>query len=467
MKKKLRTILRDTILYHRTDLLFYSLILLLCTAILSMSLFFTGGNAVEKSLASSLNLTLSYRNNSYFSYSSDNTLYLSNPSLNQRLSEMFIHDLQDLCNDSDLAYANYSIAIDIRHPSDNGWDETYLYGLRSSEYFSDNSITLEGCTAEDLVSGTVILPSSEKEKGMSVNDTYPIYAEEVPGKAVAELKVIGFYTDKRWSLESEDPVLIHTPPFTANDTILSLLEKQPAFYGYFETEEGTVSLSQLQIANMEFHPKDIDSYTRFVKKFNSFSMEENSKFSRICSEGGGVGSLALQTEVSTFGSILKSIERIKLIYEFIFIGIWILLLVTLFSFISFLQKKNSYDISIHRLLGESRKKTVLYYIRYYLISSIPALLIGEPLGYLCAKWMSGYLYRNSLTVQQQMSAITGTRITAQTDVILSSPSLSRILLIVPLITAVMILIIISASLITTLLIEKQNLKDQARGKTYE
>lgn len=66
-----------------------------------------------------------------------------------------------------------------------------------------------------------------------------------------------------------------------------------------------------------------------------------------------------------------------------------------------------------------------------------------------------------------MSAITGTRITAQTDVILSSPSLSRILLIIPLIVAVMILIIISASLITTLLIEKQNLKDQARGKTYE
>ena len=88
MKKKLRTILRDTILYHRTDLLFYSLILLLCTAILSMSLLFTGGNAVEKSLASSLNLTLSYRNNSYFSYSSDNTLYLSNPTLNQKLSEI-------------------------------------------------------------------------------------------------------------------------------------------------------------------------------------------------------------------------------------------------------------------------------------------------------------------------------------------------------------------------------------------
>lgn len=468
MKKKLRTILKDTVIYRSKDLFYFSVILFLCTCILSMSLFFTGGNAIEKSLASTLDLTLSFKNTSYFASDYEGTLFINYPKLNQKLSKMVIDDLEELSNDDDLAYTNYSLAIDCYYQlKDKIPQTTSLYGLRDSDYLTRNSISLDGCTKEELIADTVLLPFSDKERGIQINDPYFISDPENSTKIVKELKVIGFYKDTRWNGMNSDPISNYSPPITTNDTILSLLNSYPYFYGYYSQGNDYIYINKLQICNIEFTVKDIDCYGKFVNQFNSFSMEENSKFARTCSEGNAFDTLGLQTNVNTFGSILKSIERVKLIYNFIFISIWILLLLSLFSFLSFLQKKNAYDISIHRLLGEMKKKTVFFYIRCYLVPSFPALILGEPCGYMFASILSKYLYRNSLNVQNEMSKITGSPIGLDTNSIFSNISLSRVILISIIISLLMISIICVATGITTLAQEKRNLQKQARGEQYE
>lgn len=468
MKKKLRTILRDTIIHKSKDLFYFSVILFLCTCILSMSLFFTRGDAIEKSLASSLDLTLSFKNTGYFASDYEGTLFINYPKLNQKLSNMVIDDLEELSSDDDLNYANYSLAIDCYYQlKDKILQTTSLFGLRDENYLTRNNISLDGCTKEDLITDTVLLPFSDQERGIQINDPYFISDPEDSTKIVKELKVIGFYKDTRWNGTNSDPISNYSPPITTNDTILSLLDSYPYFYGYYSQGNDYIYINKLQICNIEFTAKDIDCYGRFVKKFNSFSMEENSKFARTCSEGNAFDTLGLQTSVNTFGSILKSIGRIKLIYDFIFICIWILLLLSLFSFLSFLQKKNAYDISIHRLLGETKKKTVSFYIRYYLIPSIPPLLLGEPCGYLFASVLSKYLYRNSLNIQNEMSKLTGSSIRLDTNSMFSNISLSRVILISITISLLMISIICIATGITTLTQENRNLQKQARGEQYE
>lgn len=468
MKKKLRTILKDTVRFRSKDLFYFSVILFLCTCILSMSLFFTGGDAIEKSLASSLDLTLSFKNTGYFASDSESTLFVNYPELNQKLSKMVIDDLEELSNDNDLAYANYTLAMDCYFQLKDYMPQTAtLYGLRDVAYLSRNSISLEDCTEEDLTTDTVLLPISDKEKGLQINDPYFISDPKDPAKIIKELKVAGFYKDTRWTGMNSDPISSYSPPITTNSTILSLLDSHPYFYGYFSQGDDYIYLNKLQICNIEFSAKDIDCYGRFIKKFNSFSMEENSKFARTCSEGNAFDTLGLQTNVNTFGSILKSIERIKLIYDFIFISIWILLLLSLFSFLSFLQKKNAYDISVRRLLGEKKKNTVLFYIRYYLVPAIPAMIIGEPCGYACASFISKHLYQNSLRIQNEMSQLTGSSVQLDTNSMFSSISLSKIILISILISVLMLFIICLATVITTIAQEKHSLQKQARGEQYE
>ena len=468
MKKKLRTILKDTIIYRSKDLFYFSVILFLCTSILSMSLFFTGGNAIEKSLANALDLTLSFKNTGYFASDYEGTLFINYPELNQNLSKMFIDDLEELSSEDDLAYANYSLAIDCYYQlQDKIPQSTALYGLRDTSYLTRNNISLEGCTKEDLIADTVILPFTDKERGIQINDPYFISDPKDSSKIIKELKVIGFYKDTRWTSMNSDPISSHSPPITTNDTILTLLDSYPFFYGYYSQGNDYIYLNKLQICNMEFTAKNINGYSRFIKRFNSFSMEENSKFARTCSEGNAFDTLGLQTNVNTFGSILKSIERIKLIYNFIFISIWILLLLSLFSFLSFLQKKNAYDISVRRLLGETKKKTVFFYIRYYLFPSIPSLILGEPCGYMFASILSKFLYRNSLSIQNEMTKITGSTIHLDTNSMFSNISISRVFLISIVISLLMISIICIATGITTLAQENCNPRKQARGEQYE
>lgn len=468
MKKKLRTILKDTIIHRSKDLFYFSVILFLCICVLSMSLFFTGGDAIEKNLASSLDLTLSFKNTGYFASDYEGTLFINYPKLNQKLSKMVIDDLEELSKDDDLTYANYSLAIDCYYQLKDKIPQTVtLYGLRDTDYLTRSSISLDGCTKEDLIADTVLLPFSDQERGIQINDPYFISDPEDSEKIIKELKVIGFYKDTRWNGMNSDPISSYSPPITTNDTLLSLLDSYPYFYGYYSQGNDFIYINKLQICNMEFTAKDIDSYGRFAEKFNSFSMEENSKFARTCSEENAFDTLGLQTNVNTFGSILKSVERIKLIYDFIFISIWILLLLSLFSFLSFLQKKNAYDISIRRLLGETKKKTVSFYIRCYLVPSIPPLILGEPCGYLFAIFLSRYLYKNSLKIQNEMSKITGSSVHIDTNTIFSGISLSRIIIISIAITLLMISIICIATAVTTLIQEKHNLQKQARGEQYE
>lgn len=402
MRKKMRTILRDSLMHQKRYMICYITIVFLCGVFLTVTFLSSDSESIENTLANSLDYSLSYTDNSYFSKESPDSSYISNPDLNREMTDMFIRDLEDLCNDKNLEYANYALAINsvINHGTEMYSQK--LYGLRNTEYFERNHISLDGCRSKNLVKDTVVLPVEYREKGIQINDVYAVVDPLAKEKTVCELKVIGFYQEEDWEMSNSDPLIADQPLITTKETILNILNAVPAYYGYYEEQEMGILIPKLEISNMSFTPENIRYYNAFAEKFDAFSLQENRKFSKMESEKGGSSKLGLQTDVNTFGSLLKSIQRVKYMYQFTFIGIWILLLVSMFGFISYLQKKNQKDIVIRNGMGEKIGKTVSFYVKYYVYPVLVVLLVANICGFVLTGMINQYLSFTSLRFQNLM-----------------------------------------------------------------
>ena len=441
----------------------YMLVSFLSAAVLSMSLFLSSGDAIERNLAGSLNLRLSCRNSGYFAGTEEETLYMQNPDLNQKVTDRFLKDLEQLCQDSDLAYADYSLAIDVMAKENDVLTSGYLYGIRDFRYFEQNGIVLHDFEKEDFSEDTVILPVSMKKEGLQKGARYELVDSSDWNTVILELKVAGFYEDNRWMLAGEDPIVSDSPALVSNETILQILKENPQYYGQLNATDGTL-IGQMRICNLSFTVKNIEGYSRFSEKLNAFTMKENSGFARIISEGGEQTLLGLQTNISSFGSVLKSIHRIRYIYEFIFIGIWVLLLVSMTGLISFIQEKNVRDIGIRRALGERKKNILLFYSRYYVIPAFLILLPGIVSGYLMSAFLSNRIYENSLSIQKQMSELTGTIMKTDVSSRIILDSTGQIMKMAVLVVVIMSGVICVITCVTTLLIMREKIRKQMRGE---
>lgn len=390
--------------HKKSDYLYYIFIVFISTIILSMSFFFAGGEVVEKSLANSLDLSMSYKDDHYFSDTSSQNLYEKKPKLYQKVTDMFIQDIEELCKDTNVNYANYSLLMNVYIPEQDTCVNDNLYRIRDKNYFERNEIQLEDCSAEDLAVDTVILPDRMKKQKISIGSIYSIQDSTRIESKKKDLTVIDFYKNEQWG--KEDVLSKYMPAIVTNDTILSILKENIRFYGCKDTE-ASFGIEPIKITYISFQAKDIDGYNEFVGKLNAFSLEENRKFAKTLSDTVNDGSLGLQANVSRFGSVLKSIQRVKILYEVIFVGIWTLLLVAMFRFISFLQKKNAMEIGIRKALGERKRKTIGFYIRYYVYPAIPVLIIGDVCGYFFANVISYKISSNHLEIQKQMQNIIG------------------------------------------------------------
>lgn len=464
MKKQRWSILKDTIKNRKRDFLFYIPIVFFSATLFSLCMYFISGNTIETSLANALDLNLSYKNEGFYSEKSENTLFVTDASLNQNITKMYLSDLDQLCSDEDLEYANYTIAIDTTAQINTIHTTSYLYGLRDTQYFDKNGIQLIGCQADDLSESAVLLPIHAKQEGIQIGDTYTIQDPFDPNNTNMDLRVIGFYEDDRWALSSEDTIVKNAPAIVKDSTILSLLEKYPYYYGSLDEETGTI-LSPIEILNIAFSVKDIQGYSQFVEKFNAFSLDENRKFSRKVSEGGAQAKLGLQTNVSVFGSLLKSIQRIRYIYEFIFLGIWGLSVISLLVMTIFIQKKNAHDIGIRKALGEKKRATIGFYVKVYLITSFVFVGMGTAFGYVASVVLKEQIYKNILQMQTQMNTLTGqTMKMMQTKIVMDHWQMisGGVISIVSMLGLICI-----AVCFTTLRIIKQNSRKQMRGAVYE
>ena len=353
--------------HKKSDYLYYIFIVFISTIILSMSFFFAGGEVVEKSLANSLDLSMSYKDDHYFSDTSSQNLYEKKPKLYQKVTDMFMQDIEELCKDTNVNYANYSLLMNVYIPEQDTCVNDNLYRIRDKNYFERNEIQLEDCSSEDLAVDTVILPDRMKKQKISIGSIYSIQDSTRIESKKKDLTVIDFYKNEQW--EKEDVLSKYMPAIVTNDTILSILKENIRFYGCKDTED-SFGIETIKITDISFQAKDIDGYNEFVGKLNAFSLEENRKFAKTLSDTVNDGSLGLQANVSRFGSVLKSIQRVKILYEVIFVGIWTLLLVAMFGFISFLQKKNAMEIGIRKALGERERQSdfifVIMYIQLFL-----------------------------------------------------------------------------------------------------
>ena len=409
-------------------------------------MYFISGNTIETSLANALDLNLSYKNEGFYSEKSENTLFVTDANLNQNITKMYLSDLDRLCSDKNLEYANYTIAIDTTAQINTIHTSGYLYGLRDTQYFDENGIQLVGCQADDLQEGTVLLPIHAKQEGIQIGDTYTIQDPFDPNNTNMDLRVIGFYEDDRWALASEDTIVKNAPAIVKDSTILSLLEKYPYYYGSLDV-------------------KDIQGYSQFVEKFNAFSLDENRKFSRKVSEGGAQAKLGLQTNVSVFGSLLKSIQRIRYIYEFIFLGIWGLSVISLLVMTIFIQKKNVHDIGIRKALGEKKRATIGFYVKVYLITSFVFVGMGTAFGYVASVVLKDQIYKNILQMQTQMNTLTGQTMKMMQTKMVMNPCEIIVGGVISIVS--MLGLICIAICFTTLRIIKQNSRKQMRGAVYE
>lgn len=504
MKKKLRTILLRSWQNSKNDMIFYLFIVFLCSSILAMSLFFTSGETIEKNVASQLSLDLSYTNDNYFGSEGESSvstvnLYDTNPTLNISITDTYLEDLEALCKDELLEYYNYNIVLpgtmSIINNDTNDTTYVNLYGISNTEYFERNDIEITEGSISDLDDNGVLLPDSYMEYGYALGTTYTITDPFDTTNFIKQLTVIGFYHDNRWSVSTEDTFVNSNAFVVLNDTVKEILHACTWYYGYYEyldpfTNSGIVRedyesddeylnaieawyeensdiskyVAHVVIDNITFTLKDIDGYGTFVNTFNAFSLEENRKLAKIISEAGETRSLGLKTNVNRFGSVLKSINRIKLIYQFIFTGIWSLLIISLFGFISFLQKKKTREIGIRKALGERKKKTLTFYIKYYIYSSLPLIMIGNICGYFLSILIGLKVTQNNIELQEEMAQLSGDKLQEFTNITMFNDSLTKISFVFLGISIIMILTIIISVIMTTLNILNKNVRKQVRGE---
>ena len=70
--------------------------------------------------------------------------------------------------------------------------------------------------------------------------------------------------------------------------------------------------------------------------------------------------------------------------------------VTSYGFISFLQKNRKQEIFVRRSLGSTKHKIVMFYLKYYLLPSVPLMMLGSLPGYGVAVMMSSAVTKGAM-----------------------------------------------------------------------
>ena len=506
MKKKIRTVLLYTWKASGKSLLGYAIAVVLCTFIVSVSLFFTGSDAIEQSMASTVPLSFQLRDNSYFGYMDEYStcsknrydFVMSNPKDNRTASEKFLEDVDALGNDPDVTKYNrimelQSVSMDMISAS--GITASGSLGLASIKDMSllvHKGLQIDG--PQLLSENGVLLHSLSRQNGFCKGDQIIVHDASDNTKVIMELTVEGFYSIGNRAKDNLTMSNLSRSKsiLTTDGTVKKILEECPDYYGLIipapSPEEGgiywqdydsdeaynqavsnwysnqnQVLIDGIRVYGIEYEMDTLDAYNSFNKKLNTFVREENSTFEQMFAQMGNSTKLGLMTMTDDFGSMMTSIGRIRMIYQFIMAGIWILAVVTLYGFISFLQKNRKQEIFVRRSLGCSKHKTVMFYLKYYLLPSVPLIVFGSIPGYGVAVIMASAVTKGAMQAQSDIAQLTGGNVYRSTGVSLFDTSLKRFMIVSVMIMAVMLVCIGICVSLSTRNVMRENLKDTVRG----
>ncbi|MGM9941812.1 MAG: FtsX-like permease family protein [Bulleidia sp.] len=506
MKKKIRTVLLYTWKASGKSLLGYAVTVMLCTFIVSVSLFFTDSDAIEQSMAATLPLSLQIRDNSYFGYMDTYStcmenrydFVMNNPEDNRTASRKFLEDIDTLGSDPDVSAYNrimevHSVNMDIT--GDNGISISgcmSMASVRDMSMLERKGLEIDG--PQELSDHGVLMHMLAVQSGFRKGDRIIVKDARDTTKVITELTVEGFYTTGNSSNRnltmsnlSETKSIL-----TTDETILSILEQCPDYYGliipadppetggiywqdYESDEEYNEAVSRwyaehksilidgLTVYGIEYEMDTLAAYNSFNTKLNTFVNEENNAFAKMFTQMGNPTKLGLMTMTNDFGSMMTSIGRIRMIYRFIMAGIWLLAVMTMYGFISFLQKNRKREIFIRRSLGCPKHKIVMFYLKYYLIPSVPLILLGCIPGYGVAVMMSSAVTKGAVQAQSDIAQLIGGNVYRNSGVSLFDTSLSRLILVLVMIMAVMLVCIGCCISLSTRNVMRENLKDTVRG----
>jgi ABC-type antimicrobial peptide transport system permease subunit len=528
MKKKMRRILFDSWIAAGAKTWIYLTVVIAAGTLLSLTLFFSGGNTVENSLASSVDLSLSYTNSSYVSnhYDADmrqlkSYVLMHKPEANKEVYQMFLNNLDILAADPAVAYANYNIYY--WFTTDQS-DMVQIFGIDDMRFFEKENIRIlegtgeikegEAVVSDQQLYNTLQADGSIIQRKAVIGDTYTfINTYKNDQSKIFSLKVVGIYqSGSSKSEDDQDDFIGSSGMVTLNSTFRTLLEEHPEYYGgtvtrnvyegisdqsgqqvvinspiYYDGKgnflmekaaqdyqnismhEETMSYNPFFINHIVLTADTFEHYASLKQKFDKFSLDMNRQAAKIFDQylkGSSSSDIKfmLQTNENYFGSILDSIARIKKFYLFIFLSIYILLMISLYSFISYMQYGRSREIFIKYSLGSTRKKIAGYYMKYYALPGLMASIIACIPGYLLSWMLSSRTAAASAQRQNEfLQAEQSTQIVKYNGIALFDLSWQRMLLSFAAVVLIMELVIMICAWISTRKVLRGNLSNHARG----
>lgn len=105
----------------------------------------------------------------------------------------------------------------------------------------------------------------------------------------------------------------------------------------------------------------------------------------------------------------------------------------------------------------------MFYLKFYLLPSVPLMMLGSLPGYGVAVIMSSAVTKGTIRAQSHIARLTGGTVYRSTGVSLFDTSLNRFMIVFVMIMAVMLICISICVSLSTRNVMKENLKDTVRG----
>lgn len=382
-------------------------IVLVMSLFLSLTHFFGYNDSMETNIANTLSLRYEINNNHAFGPRS-NDIYQYD--YRMEYLNKFVEWIEEVEQLEDVAYSDYNIQTALDHDYDKltGAIKSYrVFGVSSENYLMDNHIELvEGrfFSQDEIDAGMNYIVVSDKstkqvngeEEAIKVGDqiSLGLLNKEYEIAHPIMFEVVGIYKVKEQSAYYEQ-----------NDSFVNskaiLIPNQVLFNKLLLDQE----LMNVTLNHICFYLNDYKDYVGFHDELNQMIQKFNQEIDRL-----DYISPNLSIYETNTGSIIQSVQRIKNVYQIVFILVFVIVTFILVSSIYYLLKRKVAEMSVYYSLGQTKSKIILHYILTYMMIGFVAIIIGMGIGYLLSNQLSVMMLRDNVELQSELLKFTSTTI---------------------------------------------------------